>query len=400
MKLSKDQLLVHVKTAKEKLLRFQRFTLWFKLMLLAPAIGWFLAFNFSAYIPPEIRPHIDTRTLPYLESKILGGRSLQHWPRNLIEDEQKYDGLVHFLDLLSAFVYVIHFCFVWFFAIGIYVYYRKRTDQSGKPIINPWTFFWCWGWLNFISVMTQLCWPTAPPWYIELYGNKPPSYSMGGDPAGLENADHILNFPLFGSLYGKSPIVFGSFPSLHGAWPIMITIFAPSSKIIKFVGTIYVVLVWWAAMYLNHHFLVDLIGGLLYVIVCYVLGMLALRFSLAKFKERIYSRGGLAIVRVNSQANLQEMELLMVETHEDNELEEDIDLEEQKPSRPNTHHHQRSRSKEDMILNTAPALSSYNVVEVPLVKEQTVVHPSPFLAASPVTLTDLVSSSELKCKEL
>jgi len=371
-----------VKTAKEKILRFQRFNLWFKLLLLAPAIGWFVSFNASKYIPAEIRPKIDTATLPYLEGRILFGYSLQHWPRNLIEDESKYSPLVYTLDLLSAFVYVIHFCFVWFFAIGIYVHYRKRTDQSGKPLINPWTFFWCWGWLNFLSVLTQLCWPTAPPWYVELYGNKPPSYGMEGDPAGLENADHLLNFPFFGSLYGKSPIVFGSFPSLHGAWPIMITIFAPSRRIFKIMGAIYASLVWWAAMYLNHHFLVDLLGGLFYVIVCYMAGMLVLRFLLDKFQEKIYSRGGLAIVRINSQDKLQDMELVMVETHEDIELDEEVDLEDPK-ARPKPVF-QRSRSKDEMEI---PLEKPY-VPEIPLLKEQTTVHPSPMMVASPATLTE------------
>lgn len=33
-------------------------------------------------------------------------------------------------------------------------------------------------------------------------------------------------------------------------------------------------MVWWAALYLNHHFLVDLLGGALYTAVSYGLGLL------------------------------------------------------------------------------------------------------------------------------
>jgi len=374
MAITKEELILHVRTAKEKILQFQRFSLLFKLVLLAPALGWFAAFNLSKYIPADIRPKIDTTTLPYLEGRVLFGYSLQHWPRNLLEGEDRYVPLIYFLDLLSAFVYVIHFCFVWFFAIGIYVYYRKRTDQNGKPIINPWTFFWCWGWLNFLSVMTQLCWPTSPPWYNEMYGNKPPNYGMHGDPAGLENADQILHIPLFGSLYGQSPIVFGSFPSLHGAWPIMITIFTPTRKIFKVLGTVYASLVWWAAMYLNHHYLTDLLGGLLMVIVCYMGGMLLLRAILDKLQDRIYSRGGLAIVRINSQDKLQDLELVMVETHDEDEIENPtVDLDEIVINRPSM---KKSRSRD--LLETAAQ------------KEQTIVHPPQMVTTNPpVNIVDL-----------
>jgi len=147
-------------------------------------------------------------------------------------------------------------------------------------------------------------------------------------------------------------------------------------------GAIYASLVWWAAMYLNHHFLVDLLGGLFYVIVCYMAGMLVLRFLLDRLKEKIYSRGGLAIVRINSQDKLQDMELVMVETHEDIELDEEVDLEDLK-GRSNPVF-QRSRSKEEMEL---PSENSF-VTEIPLLKEPVAVHPSPIMVASPAILVE------------
>jgi len=302
----------HLGLIKDKIVYFQRFSIWFKLLLLIPVIGWLFAFNVSKYVPGSIRPHIDTTTLPYLEDRILLGYSLQHWPRNLIQDETSWKGLVYFLDFLSAFVYVIHFMCVWIFAAGIYLYYRKKIDENGKPLLNPWTFFWCWGLLNFFAVLTQLCWPTTPPWYLELHGATPPSYSMEGDPAGLENVDNLLQVPLFGSIYGSSPIVFGSFPSLHGAWPIMITLFTPSRKIFKVFGSIYATLVWWAAMYLNHHYLVDLLGGLFYTVVCYMVGVVFIQFFVLKFKDKIYGRNVFSLPRYLQTDSSGQLELEII----------------------------------------------------------------------------------------
>jgi len=281
-------------------------------LLLLPGILWFALFNLYAYVPYSNRPKIDITTLPELESRLLFGNSLQFWPRNHIID--KADALVDFLDLLSAFVYVIHFLFVWIFAILLYLYYRKKRDAHGHPIVNPWTFFWCWGFLNFYAVVTQLCWPTAPPWYLETYGNQQPSYNISGDPAGLDNADTLLHVPLFESVYGNSPIVFGSFPSLHGAWPIMITIFMPGYRALKAVGVLYAVLVWWAAMYLNHHYLVDLIGGAIYVAFSYSFGMLTIRFLFSKFHDNMYGRRTLLGFSKRGRGDPRDYELLAVAT--------------------------------------------------------------------------------------
>jgi len=156
-------------------------------------------------------------------------------------------------------------------------------------VIQPYTFLWCFGFLNIFAVGTQLVWPTAPPWYVGTYGDRPANYSMPGEPAGLKNADDFLQYPLFRNLYGHSPIVFGSFPSLHGAWPILITIFAPSIRSLKIIGTSYVVLVWWAALYLNHHFMVDLVGGALYVLVSYYIGAWTLKAFKRLLRDKMLS---------------------------------------------------------------------------------------------------------------
>lgn len=89
MGITKEELILHVRNAKEKILQFQRFSLLFKFVLLAPALSWFAAFNLSKYVPADIRPKIDTTTLPYLEGRVLFGYSLQHWPRNLLEGEDR-----------------------------------------------------------------------------------------------------------------------------------------------------------------------------------------------------------------------------------------------------------------------------------------------------------------------
>jgi membrane-associated phospholipid phosphatase len=287
-----------LQSTKRVILEISRFSPRFKLVIFLPLLFYLILFQFSKFIPPEDKPRIDTQTLPKMENWLLFGHSLQHWPRNLVEEkEDKEDNgnwrtLLILMDVVAAFVYIIHFVASAIFAVGLYFYYRKKVNPStGEPIIQPWTYVWCFGFLNFTAVITQLAWPTAPPWYVELYGNKPANYAIIGDPAGLENADDIFDLPIFSNIYGNSPIVFGSFPSLHAAWPLMITLFIPTHHGFKLIGVVYSLLVWWAAVYLNHHYVVDLLGGLVYVVFSYFLGITTMNLLRAVFREKMLSRG-------------------------------------------------------------------------------------------------------------
>jgi len=286
---TKEKVTFTARQLVDRLYDLTRFSLTFKLVLITPVLIWLIMFQFSKYIPYEQRPTIDVTTLPKLENLLLLGTSLQHFPRNKIPEKEQFKDLLTFLDMTAAFAYLIHFVVTWIFAVFLFLYYRKKTTTLGYPVIQPYTFLWCFGFLNIFAVGTQLAWPTAPPWYVEAYGDTPANYTMPGEPAGLANADDFLQYPLFRNLYGHSPIVFGSFPSLHGAWPIVITIFAPSIRSLKIIGTSYVILVWWAALYLNHHFLVDLVGGGLYVVVSYYIGSWTLKALKKLFRDKMLS---------------------------------------------------------------------------------------------------------------
>jgi len=275
---------------EDKLYQYTRFSIKFKLVLLLPMLLWLSLFQFSSWIPHHNRPEIDVDTLPVADEFLLFGYSLLEWPRNSVPDSNGWNRFLLFLDFLAGFAYLIHFVASWIFAFWLYLYHRKRPVYPGEALVEPWTYLWCFGFLNSIAVVTQLSWPTAPPWYIDEYGYQPANYTIGGDPAGLQRVDARLPVPVFGTLYGNSPLVFGSFPSLHAAWPIMITLFLPQNKIYKVLGLCYTAVVWWAAMYLNHHFLIDLIGGGVYVLFSYLFGLSTLETIKSLFRERMFSR--------------------------------------------------------------------------------------------------------------
>jgi len=319
--LPKDKFFHMFVVFKDTLQKHTRFALWFKALIIVPSILWLILFKSYVQIPVSVRPKIDVATLPTLENFILFGYSLQNWPRTILPEDHI---LLGFLDLLAAFVYLIHFAFAWIVAIGLYFYHRKKTTAKGQPVIEPWTFLLTMGILNLFAVITQISWPTAPPWYVEQFGeDQEANYETAGDEAGLARVDKLLRFGLFQSLYGQSPIVFGSFPSLHAAWPIVITVFAPEFKIFKIAGVIYCSIVWWAAMYLNHHYLVDLIGGAVFTAFAYFVSTQTIALMVKHLKHKIYVRNSLKWIVMTGEKS-KDIELVVIdvpEPFEEKELE-------------------------------------------------------------------------------
>mmetsp|Transcript_22074 Transcript_22074/g.86817 ORF Transcript_22074/g.86817 Transcript_22074/m.86817 type:complete len:315 (-) Transcript_22074:56-1000(-) len=232
-------------------------------LLCIPVVLWLSLFQVAGSLPDDIRPSIDVSTLPFVE-RLFFGYSLLY----------KLFPPVDILVVAAAVPYLAHFSIPFLFSV-----YLWKVD--GKPTL----YLWYFGVMNLTAVLTQLLYPTAPPWYNAKYGVSPASYDLPGDPGRLGRADLMLDFPLFHSLYGASPVVFGSFPSLHAAWPFLLATYTtlmsvPFPTVLKWC---YVLWVWWAAIFTKHHFLVDVLGGALYVALAVVISKYVLKKDIISY---------------------------------------------------------------------------------------------------------------------
>lgn len=158
------------------------------------------------------------------------------------------------LDVLAWLPYGIgHFVNPFLCAAAIFVFAAPGSLQ---------VYASAFGYMNIIGVLTQLCFPCSPPWYENTYGMAPANYSMHGSPAGLARVDALFNWNLYGSTFGASPMVFGAMPSLHAGCATIEALFLghvfPRAKWAFYT---YVLWIWWATLYLQHHYAVDLIAG-------------------------------------------------------------------------------------------------------------------------------------------
>ncbi|KAK9454682.1 hypothetical protein V1511DRAFT_359984 [Dipodascopsis uninucleata] len=211
-----------------------------------PIGTWLILFFSCRFIPANWRPSISVRILPSLETILYGGNLSKMLAANTYPA----------LDIVAWIPYgLIHYGAPFVVSGILFLFAPPRS----LPVYAR-----SFGYMNVAAVITQLLFPTSPPWYENIYGLAPATYDVKGSPGGLARVDQILGLDLYSSSFEASPLVFGAFPSLHSGHAVLHALFISNvfPKLTPYV-TFWVMWVWWATMYLTHHYFIDLIGGAL-----------------------------------------------------------------------------------------------------------------------------------------
>jgi membrane-associated phospholipid phosphatase len=149
-----------------------------------------------------------------------------------------------FLDYLSAFFYSLHFIAPTVFAFLLWKY--RPENYRGYALALAIS--------TYGALITYLFYPTAPPWY-------------GVDATRiLMQMDQNLHVPFYHSIFDlvqANP--FAAFPSLHAMYPWLISLYALKIKKTRALPVLLLPIgVWFSTIYLGEHYVVDLIGGVIY----------------------------------------------------------------------------------------------------------------------------------------
>lgn len=117
--------------------------------------------------------------------------------------------------------------------------------------------------VNCIGFIIYYVHPAAPPWYYEEHGSvldvTTKSYA-----AGLLRFDSYFGIHLFEGLYSKGSNVFAALPSLHASYPLIGLIYASKQHVkwLKILFAIVMAGIWFSAIYLSHHYILDVLAGI------------------------------------------------------------------------------------------------------------------------------------------
>jgi hypothetical protein len=177
------------------------------------------------------------------------------------------------LDVICSIPYGTFIYVVVGFAILLYA-----RDYSRMRIFG-WTFLV----VNLAGFVTYHLYPAAPPWYFHAHGCAVDLASRPSEGANLARVDAMLGISYFRSFYARSSDVFGAVPSLHASYPMIIVLAGwPSLGWLgRLLAVGFLTSMCGAAVYLDHHWVVDVLLGLVYAI----LGFLAVTAAM-KMKDR------------------------------------------------------------------------------------------------------------------
>lgn len=174
-------------------------------------------------------------------------------------------------DVLFAVPYTVFIYVAFIYAAYLYFIDRARMRR----------FLWAFAIANYISFIMWMVVPAAPPWYVREMGCVI-DMTTAPSAAGLLRVDELFNINYFYNFYSRAASVFGAMPSMHCAYPA-IGLFNAWKYIgwrTRWLHLLYLIWMFVAAVYLDHHWIVDAMAGWVLAFVSVLLaGWLSRRFE-------------------------------------------------------------------------------------------------------------------------
>src|SRR5438105_12605786 len=162
------------------------------------------------------------------------------------------------LDLACGFAYLV---FVGeYLAVALLLFFQRRSDMLR-------TFALAFLVVNLLGFATYFIFPVAPPWYVTEYGLGPARLDVHPAAAAASRFDRLLGTHFFDEIYGRGIDVYGAYPSLHVAYPLLAvwaTFRARELRWARGPAIAFFLLMCLSAVYLQHHYVVDVLLGIAY----------------------------------------------------------------------------------------------------------------------------------------
>jgi hypothetical protein len=135
--------------------------------------------------------------------------------------------------------------------------------------------------VNFLGFIVYYLYPAAPPWYVQYHGFTFDAATRGNT-AGLVKFDNYFHAGIFKSIYSKGSNVFAAMPSLHSSYPIIVLYYGLKNRLglMNIFFAIVMLGIWFTAVYASHHYIVDVIAG----IITAIAGIIIFNILIARVK--------------------------------------------------------------------------------------------------------------------
>jgi len=207
-------------------------------------IALFLGYEALGGIAPKtgIRPHYEI--VIWSDKALFWGTDPSQWV-------QAHLGSLHWLAVACTVVYFGHFLIP--IAVGLVLWLVDRV-QFLRFTVSLLA-------LSFAAFVVFLLVPVAPPWLAGQHHLLPGVHSLLSLPSAVS--------PYFSRL---DPDTAAAFPSLHSAYPLLAALALwPVTRRGAALAFIWCAAVWFSVVYLGQHYVTDVIGGIVFALVTWLI---------------------------------------------------------------------------------------------------------------------------------
>jgi hypothetical protein len=169
--------------------------------------------------------------------------------------------LTHHWTAVDLYCAVPYGTFI-FACVGTAIVLYRRDYRAVQRF--AWVFFL----MNVAAFVTYHIYPAAPPWYYHAHGCEISMTALPSAGPRLAHVDEVLGFAYFKGQYARSSDLYGAVPSLHVAYPLLILV--EGWRSFRWLGrtlsVIFFFSMGFAAIYLDHHWVLDVLLGLVYCV--------------------------------------------------------------------------------------------------------------------------------------
>ena len=217
-----------------------------------PAVLLIFSYEYLRGLIPQINHHVHFGLMPKFDLLIF-----HTIPASYLQSKFYVANHLHWYDYASVGLYLMHFVVPMMVAFVFWETDRRYFKQYMAGIVT----------LSFLTFLTYLLFPAAPPWLASQQGLIPHTEHITNIILG-----HFFNYVSIPTVYQYFGVnLVAAVPSLHAAYPLLTALYVGKKqpKLIPLL-IFYVLAVWFAVMYLGEHYFFDVVLGSIYALVVYV----------------------------------------------------------------------------------------------------------------------------------
>lgn len=212
---------------------------------------YWIVFDYMKAFPNYQYNSVHIESLYLLEKKLFG----IHYGQSMLTPNEYW--LAHkttLLNILTGLFYLTWIPIPLLFATYLFV--------KNRPAFYPFALTFVL--VNLLGFIIYYLYPAAPPWYVQTYGFTFHPHTPGNT-GGLANFDRHVGASVFAAIYAKSSNVFAAMPSLHSSYPVIVLYYGLKNRLgsINVAFAIVMVGIWFSAVYNSHHYVLDVVAGIL-----------------------------------------------------------------------------------------------------------------------------------------